>query len=223
MNIEKFNQEKAVFQQQEQTIIQIQSQFEQNKRILEALQNEQSEIIQRSKDKLANNQMLSVDEYVELKQTDTGLKARIEYYQALNQDLEYQLADSKQSLIKIQNHLKHIRAAIFKNKAQTLMQALFSENKKALSEIFMYLDGSDEFNPTSYDEITKEQKILRFMGEQFKGYIAKNAPMPDEYRLSSALLSDSDKLATPAQLHKQAIARSQQTTGLTGLIQQLTA
>ena len=98
----QFNAVKETFTAQERAVVARIAEQAKNSNILDALRKEMSELLDRTKGKLERGETLTADEYVELKQSDTGLKARIEYYEAVAEDFEKLLYDEKVKLFDIQ-------------------------------------------------------------------------------------------------------------------------
>lgn len=131
--------------------------------ILEALQNERAEYIARQKEKLANTGEMSADEYVELRNKESGLNARIEYYTALLVDIDEKVYQAKENLHNLQRDLIFIRGKIFKEKANKLLEEIISREKDDLGNLFTYLYLSGNFDSISFTEETKEEKTLDFI------------------------------------------------------------
>ena len=108
----QFNAVKEAFTTQEKAVVARIAEQAKNSNILDALRKEMSELLDRTKGKLERGETLTADEYVELKQSDTGLKARIEYYEAVAEDFEKLLYDEKVKLFDIQQELISIRGRI---------------------------------------------------------------------------------------------------------------
>lgn len=222
MSMEIFNQHKAKFHEQEQVIVKVQAEISKNDNILKALKNELNEIISRSKEKMANNQMLSADEYVELKQQDSGLKARIEYYEALAHDLTAKLETEKEVLATLKDKLEHIRRGIFNTKAEEIMQSIFATHQKELSQLYMYLKHSYEFPLNEHLVVLdKQQEILAFICDKMKNHINTDEAIPAEFSLYSVHLANYEA-KSPARKHREAHTETAK-NGLNHLINNLIA
>lgn len=178
MTLETFNQQKAKFHEQEKAVLAIQTELDKAKNILEALQNEKAEFVARQKTNLANIGTLSADEYVEIKNKNSGLQARIEYYQALIVDLENKCYAEQEILFQQQNELKQIRRIILLEKAEVLFNQFIEQNKENLAEIYTYLFYSGKFkqNKNLTDE-SEEQAILAYLTENIMARIEKEQPL----------------------------------------------
>lgn len=216
MSLEKFNELKTKFNEQEQKVIKAQSDLAKNENILSALQNELSEIIQRQKTKLEETGELSADEYVELKQQDAGYKARIEYYQALNSELEERLYQAQENLYLIHQQLNEEWGKYLYHQANVMLEALFNEKQAELAQIYGYLAQSKRIEPSSLTGETQEQAVMRYLMEQFEKRIPTDSKLDDELNISTQLLVDFSP-KTPAERHKQSLDKTPK--GLAALMQ----
>lgn len=219
MTLEKFNEQKAKFHEQEKVVNNAKAELNKAEAILEALKNEREQFISRQKAKLADIGTISADEYVELKNKDSGLQARIEYYQALIVDLEKQLEQEQEKLYSMQTELKRIRGAILKNNSDELFNSLLQENKEKFSLLYTYLANSGEFEFNPYvSEKTKEEQVLHYISEKILKNIAKDKPLDDELNIKSDALANFVH-KTPAQQHKAKL--NTEKVGIASLIHNL--
>ena len=161
MSLETFNQLKAKFTEKEQQVISIQAELTKNGNILEALQNELSELIQQHKAKLAETGEISADEYVELKNKDAGYKARIEYYQAQKIELEQKIYQAKEELYFIHQDLNNAKSKHLYQQANSLLNDLFAEKETEFSKIYNYLMNSSQIQLNSDIDEPKENAVSR--------------------------------------------------------------
>ena len=143
----QFNAVKETFTTQEKAVVARIAEQAKYSNILDALRKEMSELLDRTKGKLERGETLTADEYVELKQSDTGLKARIEYYEAVAEDFEKLLYDEKVKLFDIQQELISIRGRICYSQASEKIKSFFDKNQEELNEIFNLLYFSGDFTP----------------------------------------------------------------------------
>lgn len=189
MTLEKFNEQKAKFHEQEKVVIPVKTELGKAKAILEALENEREEFLKEQKAKLADIGTISADEYVELKSKDSGLKARIEYFQALIVDLENQLYNSQEKLYLIQRELKATRQHIFIQQADKLFNELMVENKEKWQEIFALFSYSGHFKQDrSLTDKTEEQAILEYLSDKFVDRIPTDGKIAEEWQIYSVQL-----------------------------------
>ncbi|MDD0823095.1 hypothetical protein PTQ27_01225 [Mannheimia sp. AT1] len=219
MQLEKFNEQKAKFHEQEKAVLAIQTELDKAKNILEALKNEKAEFVARQKEKLAEVGTLSADEYVELKNKNSGLDARIEYYQAILVDLENKLYDEKEEMFSIQAEAKRIRSHIFIEQAEQLFSEIMEENQAKLAEIWACLEHSGTINPTQYTgNATQSDLILHHLVEKFKSAMPKEGNISEEYKLYSSTLTG---FTPKSPLAKQKEDRMEKPKGLSALINEM--
>ncbi len=168
--------------------------------IIEALKNE---IAQNAQDAKASLDMkdLSVDDYINIKQTDTGLKARIDYYSALYEEFDIKIYNKKEELYSKCNKLIKLRENIFHQKANFLIDEFISQNKDKLNEIFtsVYLSGVAIHN-YSYKEKTNSEYVLDYINRIINKNINTNLNA-DKLFFFNYFINKSE-IMTPAQRHK---------------------
>lgn len=218
MNLEHLSQLKAKFTEQEKHVIAIQSELTKNGNILQALKNELDEMIQRQKNKLAETGELSADEYVELKQKDAGYKARIEYYQALNTELEEKLYQAKEALYLMREKLKQDRGEYLYHQANAMLETLFNEKQAELAQIYGYLAQSKRIEPSDMMGETQQKAVMRYLFEQFEKRINTESKLDETLTLSSPVLADFSP-KSPTQKHLESF--NQNPKGFAALFQNL--
>lgn len=219
MTLEKFNEQKAKFYEQEKAVLATQTELDKARNILEALENEKAEFIARQKEKLAENGTLSADEYVELKNKNSGLEARIEYYQALIVDFKNKLYSEQSLLFKQQGELKQIRSKLLSDKAELLFNQFIQQNEETLAEIYSCLFHTGKFKQDrNLTEKTEEQAIIEHLNQQIARKIKTDLPLNKELHIYSAQLANFIQ-KTPTELHKEKYI--EQPKGLSSLINEL--
>lgn len=188
------------------------------KAILEALQNEKEEYIARQKEKLASTGEMTADEYVELRNKETGLNARIEYYTALLVDLDEKLYQSQEKLHDLQRDLKFIRSGILFDKANELLQEIIEREKEHLSDLFTLLHLSDKMEPHPASNETEKDKILSFIKSSIIQQINTDKPLDTEYSVHSEQLKGF-VWKSPARKHREKFEPKK--TGLEQLLNNL--
>lgn len=219
MSLETFNQLKAKFTEKEQLVIAIQAELTKNGNILEALKTELDELIKQHKVKLAETGEINVDEYVGLKNEDAGYKARIEYYQAQKVELELKLYQAKEELYFIHQDLNNAKSRCLHQKANLLLNSLFTEKEAEFNKTYNYLIHSNEIEINQINNETKEQAVMRYLFEQIEKRINKDAKLDDSFIISNELLAGFAP-KSPAQKQKESIQQSPK--GFYALFQNLT-
>lgn len=218
----KFDALKGDFHAQETAVEARQKEQTKNANILEALKQELSELLQRTQSKLERGETLTADEYVELKQSDTGLKARIEYYEALAEDLENLVYNERKKLLDIQRKTIVIRSELTEKIAEQKFIDFFKKNGAELQEIFNlfcitgnyggYTKEFDYFEPTS--KAVKDH--LRTLLDKV---LTSNYNIPEDLSVFSIYLENFEEIR-PTLKHKESFNKKEK--GLNALIKNLT-
>lgn len=212
----KFDALKGDFHAQETAVEARQKEQTKNANILEALKQELSELLQRTQGKLERGETLTADEYVELKQSDTGLKARIEYYEALAEDLENLAYNERKKLFDIQQQLIEIRSEICDLQASKRIKAFNDKNAKELAEIFALLFLTGKYTAPPDAEMTDQEATLLHLEKAIGDfiYISYRKFMPEKLKLYSPHLNGFQP-KRPTQIHLEQFEAQK---GLAGLL-----
>lgn len=200
--IQEFNTLKNKFHTQEKIVVEKLAEQEKNKQVLSAFKNELNELLQRTKFKIDSGEQLTADEYVELKQTDTGLKARIEYHQAVDEELENLIQVEKGKLFAIQQEMKSIRAVIFNCEAKSKLKSFISENQALFDELFSLLYLSGKLKPNHEMGLDEAETVLLYLKNRITANISRSPTVPAEFSLSSEVLMNFSP-KRPTQLLKE--------------------
>lgn len=215
----QFDTLKGSFQTQENVVEARYKEQTKNANILEALKQELSELLQRTQGKLERGETLTADEYVELKQSDTGLKARIEYYQALAEDFECLVYNERKKLFDIQQQMNVIRSQIFSQEGVSKLKEFAKNNQEILDEIFTLIYFSNKFSVNANPHLGKEESILTFMQSYITANINRSPKPPVEFSLHSKFLAEFTA-KRPTEIHKASFKNEPQ--GLSKLLKNLT-
>lgn len=217
-----FQQQKAGYLALEKELNELQAEKRQAENILAALENELNDSLQRAKDKLNLLNSLSADDYVELKSKDTGLTARIEYYQALIEEIDTKLYDKKTQIYQERERLFYIRGAVFSSLADELLNKLIENCKQDLENIynFLYLSGKFKPNPLLNEKGTIEYQVTEFIFNSLFKVINKNTPIEPEYTLPNFI--EAFKPKNPMRLHVEKYSETEP-KGFQKLIHNLTS
>ncbi|UKH19989.1 hypothetical protein [Actinobacillus pleuropneumoniae] len=215
-----FSEQKAKFLAQETIVEKAEAEELKNNNLLEAFQNELNELALRTKSKISQGETLTADEYVELKNADSGLKARIEYHKSAAVDLSNNTYQAKSKLLELKNQANLTRQKIVKSEAEKLINEVIEKNKDVLSKIFTLLSFSGDFEETELDRMTdetKSKKILAYMQKSIINAIDENQRIDVELSLYSAKLTGF-KEKSPMVIHRESFEQPQ---GIKALINQL--
>lgn len=214
-DLERFNTKKAEMQEYAKSVQLVIDEQNKTKAILEALQNEKAEYIARQKEKFATTGEMSADEYVELRNKESGLNARIEYYTALLVDIDDKVYQAKEELYKLQQSLIVIRSNILEEKANRLLEEIIAREKDNLGDLFTFLYLAGKINPNPLTRETKETKIIDFIKDKIGNNIPNNKPLNTEYVIYSEQLKGFEP-KRPTQKHRESFEPKKQ--GLADLI-----
>lgn len=163
----------------------------QNSNILSALQNELTDHLQNAGNIFSNkDKPLSVEEYLDIRNGSSGIKARIEYYEAYGEELDKKLYEQGENAYKENQKLREIRKNICGIKGYLHLNSFIKQHSAELSEILMYFSYSGDFEPTQYDETTREQKAFSAMQKRIFQHLT---PKPISKELASLALDFTPK------------------------------
>ncbi|HDR1459676.1 TPA: hypothetical protein QB433_002127, partial [Pasteurella multocida] len=154
----EFTQQKNIYLQEKQKLDDLTTEKQKTENVIQALHNEIEELMQKSKESLTQQNGLSMETFIELKQENAGLKARLEYYQATIEEFDCKIDAQKEKIFFTFNQLKTMRSAIIYPQAITALEQLIARNKEKLSEIYRYFELSDEFTPAPYSDESAEDR-----------------------------------------------------------------
>lgn len=199
---QKFTALKERFSEQEQIIKNKLNEQEKISKLLKAFREEANELISRTKTKMENGETLTVDEYVEFKHADSGLKARIEYYEAVGNDLNNEIYLLKESLFILQRDMKAVRSEITEKIATQKLDKFISDNQTLLGELFSLLYYSEKFKPNELSFEEESDLIINHLKQKIGSAIPKNYNIEESLNTSSSLLLDFE-LKTPIKKHRE--------------------
>lgn len=213
-----FDSKKAEMQEYAKSVQLVIDEKSKAKAILEALQNEKAEYIARQKEKLANTGEMTADEYVELRNKETGLNARIEYYTALLVDLDEKLYQAQEKLHDLQNDLNLIRGGILFDKASEILQEIIEREKENLADVFSFFYLSDKMKPNPTTGETETAHIISFIKNSIGKRIKTDKSVSAEYSIYSAQLNGFQR-KSPTAKHRESFEPKKQ--GLEQLLNNL--
>lgn len=171
-----------------------------------ALELELDEIIAKTKEALSASKILTADEYAELKTADFNVKAKIEYYQAVSEELEEKIYILKESLHDERNKVLLARrllcSEIFKEKFK-----LFSEEQQgAINELFSFIRYSDlKSNP--YETRSSEELAINAFKSHLVKLINTDEELPNEFYFKN--LTPNFEPKTPMRRHRERVEKEQ--------------
>lgn len=205
---QNFTALKERFSEQEQIIKNKLNEQEKNSKLLEAFREEANELISRTKIKMENGETLTADEYVELKNADTGLKARIEYHEAVGNDLNNEIYLLKESLFILQQKMNVVRSEITEQIATQKLDKFISDNQTLLGELFSLLYYTGKFKPNEISFEEESDLIINHLKQKIGSAIPQNYNIEESLKTKSPLLLDF-KLKTPTAKHREQFSQTE--------------
>lgn len=218
----KIKELKAQMAKQEEAVKEALANKERNNNLLTAFRHEKAELLAKVKEQQAKGETLTADQYVEARNSSTGLKARIEYHEAFVFDLEKVVETEKARLQDLQKQAIITRSKIVQQQAEQKLQVFFKENKEELEEIFnlFCLTGNyGGYSPLGEYTAT-EDAVKKHIGKCLGDTLPKEFFTPEEYIIHSPYLSEF-KAKTPTQQHKEKFLQGKY-QGIEALINELT-
>ncbi|MFC0815009.1 hypothetical protein ACFHYJ_07615 [Pasteurella multocida] len=198
----EFTNQKNVYLQEKQSLDDLMAEKQKTESVLQALHNEIEELMQKSKESLTQQNGLSMETFIELKQENAGLKARLEYYQAFIEELDGKIYEQKEKLFSIHKKLQFMRSEIIYPQAVAELDQLMAENKEKLSKIYRYfvLSGKFDVDPF-YTDLTAEDKTKDFITKQIKQAINTDFTIDEQYSIPRFI--HQDEIKSPVKKHKE--------------------
>lgn len=220
---EKFDHLKTKMTVQEKVIEELLIKKEKNLELLNAFRNEKSEMLATIKKQQEKGETLTADQYVEARNASTGLKARIEYHEAYNDDLENSIYDEKESLLNLRREAAIIRSELAERMAKQKFTDFCQKHNSELQEIFNlfcitnnyggYIRSLDHYEPVS-------KAVKDHLRNLFDEVFENNYSVPEPLSIHSSYLDDFEEIR-PTKKHKERLIKTE--TGLKALIDNLTA
>lgn len=209
-----FQQQRKGYLNREKEVLELTAEKQQTESTLSAFKNELAELIANAQTKLTAAESLTADDYVALKNADSGLKARIEYYQALSEEIDIKLDTLNAQLFKEREALLILRNDIFYTMASERLNTLIENNKEQFDEVYRLLTLSGSIQPNALKDgyqSTREYAVKQYIGEQIGRAINPEIADPNGYELP--VFTGDFKPKSPMRLH----AESYETSKISGL------
>ncbi|MDO5055144.1 MAG: hypothetical protein Q4D86_07480 [Pasteurella oralis] len=198
----EFTNQKNVYLQEKQSLDDLMAEKQKTESVIQALHNEIEELMQKSKESITQQNGLSVETFIELKQENTGLKARLEYYQAFIEELDGKIYEQKEKLFSIHKKLQFMRSEMIYPQAVAELDQLMAENKEKLSKIYRYFVLSGKFDVDRfYTDLTAEDKIKDFITKQIKQAINTDFTIDEQYSIPRFI--HQDEIKSPMKKHQE--------------------
>ncbi|MGX3048611.1 hypothetical protein ACWIUH_12395, partial [Ursidibacter arcticus] len=162
---QQFKQKKLELEKEAQKFEQINAEKDKVKKVIQAFETELKETIDKAENGLISSGTINEEEYIELRNQSTGLKARIEYNKAKLEDLNIKLHHQAEITKEKVEEARKIRRAIFSHLSKSHFEEWKNENIPALNKLFSQYYFSGEFNST--------EEIILFMAKQITDAMIK--------------------------------------------------
>lgn len=216
-----FYQQKEQYLKEKQVLDNLLKEKVKTLNIIAALQQDLEEQVNKAVQKLATeNTLFSSDEYVSLKQEETGIKARIEYYNAYLEELDKQIYQEKENLYGQLNKVTKARQKYFLAKFNELFATFSETEKETLSKLYIFIKYSGKVAADSYIDGYKgtlEYAAKDYLLESISRLIDTEIPLDEEFNLP--IFVNSSELKTPSQKHLENF--NEEEKGFKKLINQL--
>ncbi len=198
----EFTQQKNIYLQEKQKLDDLTTEKQKTENVIQALHNEIEELMQKSKESITQQNDLSMETFIELKQENAGLKARLEYYQAFIEELDGKIYEQKEKLFSIHKKLQFMRSEMIYPQAVAELDQLIAENKEKLGKIYRYfvLSGKFDVDPF-YTDLTAEDKTKDFITKQIKQAINTDFTIDEQYSIPRFI--HQDEIKSPIKKHQE--------------------
>lgn len=202
----EFTKRKNDYLAKEKQLIALEAEKTKAENMKTALENELAQILEKTKGALNTPQMLSPDEYAELKSADFNVKAKIEYYQALIEEQDEKIYQYKATLHTERNELLACKKRLYSALYDEALETFKEKHGNALTELLALLRNSSQMDESIYygEELEKFaiNKLFSDLGKAVNQY----ATIP-EYNVKNLTPNFSPK--RPTQLHQERVLREQ--------------
>ncbi|WP_439287091.1 hypothetical protein [Lonepinella sp. BR2357] len=145
----EFQQKKADYLAKESKLKGLESEKAKAEEMKAALENELQEIANKTQTAINADKFLTADQYAEMKSADFNLKAKIDYYQALIEELDERLYVLKAELFRERYDILPYRKDIFLIEVKPLIEQFKKNNADLLSDIYtLLINGGYSQNST---------------------------------------------------------------------------
>ncbi|MGX3020483.1 hypothetical protein [Ursidibacter sp. B-7004-1] len=202
---QQFKQEKADFEKETAKFTDLKAEKEKTEKIISAFKNELQEAISKVEKGLIASGEISEDEYIELRNQTTGLKARIEYQQAKLEDLQEKIYQQAEVIRSKRGEVIFTRQAIFAQNIDADFKKWLEENKSVLDDFFTRFYYSGKFSATgsswNEDYIGVEEYVMKHIISKISSSISENYQIDEKLHIPDPTRNFTFK--TPGQIHKE--------------------
>ncbi|WP_426876821.1 hypothetical protein [Glaesserella parasuis] len=202
---QKFHQKKAEFEQETAKFTVLKAEKEKTEKTISAFENELQEAIAKTEKGLIASGEISEDEYIDLRNQTTGLKARIEYQQAKLEDLQEKIHQQADVIRSKRYEVVYARQAIFAQNIDADFEKWLEENKSVLNDFFARFYYSGKFSATGNslheNYISVEEYVKKHIISKIASSISENYQIDEKLHIPDPTRNFTFK--TPGQIHKE--------------------
>ncbi|MFZ7156713.1 hypothetical protein ACLS0M_08385 [Avibacterium avium] len=216
----EFQQHKTKYLAEKQALDNLLKEKSKTQNIIAALQQDLIEQANNAENKLEKENFISADDYVALKQAETGIKTRIEYYQAYLEEIDAKIYQQKERLFNEYQQILQMREKSLLAEFNALFEHFLNEQKDTLTRLYSLLKYSGVAQPNPLDDSYKgtlEYAVKQMLLKKIEKGINSEIPLDNEWELP--LFVNRDELKTPTQKHKESFSKEK--TGFQKLINNL--
>ncbi|MFZ7108561.1 hypothetical protein [Avibacterium avium] len=218
----EFQQHKTKYLAEKQALDNLLKEKSKTQNIIAALQQDLIEQANNAENKLEKENFISADDYVALKQAETGIKTRIEYYQAYLEEIEAKIYQQKETLFTTYQQILQIREKALFAEFNALFEHFLNEQKDTLTRLYSLLKYSGVAQPNPLDDSYKgtlEYAVKQMLLKKIEKGINSEIPLDNEWELP--LFVNRDELKTLAQKEKDSKEQATTKKGFQKLIDNL--
>lgn len=202
---QKFHQKKAEFEQETAKFTTLKAEKEKTEKTISAFENELKEAMAKTEKGLIASGEISEEEYIDLRNQTTGLKARIEYQQAKLEDLQEKIYQQAEVIRSKRWEVVYARQAIFAQNIDADFKKWLEENKSVLNDFFTRFYYSGKFSATgsTWNEnyIGVEEYVMKHIISKISSSISENYQIDEKLHIPDPTRNFTFK--TPGQIHKE--------------------
>ncbi|MEH8109239.1 hypothetical protein [Gallibacterium anatis] len=216
----EFKQRKADYLAEKKNLDELYKEKTKTLNIIAAFEQDLAEQARQAHNKLKECNFITADEYIALKQNETGNKARIEYYKAYLEELEDKIYHKKETLFTMRKKAEHFRQEMLTQEFLTLFDTFTTEQKDVLNRLYLLLKYSGMAQPNiSIDGYkgTIEFATKTLLFEKIASIINSDMKLDESLLLPHFI--EASELKTPAQKHIESYSKDKK--GFEKLIENL--
>ncbi|MFU2060103.1 hypothetical protein ACLSZY_10900, partial [Avibacterium volantium] len=182
----EFQQHKTKYLAEKQALDNLLKEKSKTQNIIAALQQDLIEQANNAENKLEKENFISADDYVALKQAETGIKTRIEYYQAYLEEIDAKIYQQKEHLFNEYQQILQMREKSLLAEFNALFENFLNEQKDTLTRLYSLLKYSGVAQPNPLDDSYKgtlEYAVKQMLLNKIEKGINSEIPLDNEWEL----------------------------------------